>query len=74
MLLTVKVTASSVSREDSAKEETKDSSSSQASHDRLLKGVMRVGLLAKGLLLKDDKEVCIIFRNLRSILTFFISG
>ncbi|VDD86816.1 unnamed protein product [Enterobius vermicularis] len=43
--------------EDSAKEETKDSSSSQASHDRLLKGVMRVGLLAKGLLLKDDKEV-----------------
>uniref|UniRef100_A0A0K0CYV8 DZF domain-containing protein n=1 Tax=Angiostrongylus cantonensis TaxID=6313 RepID=A0A0K0CYV8_ANGCA len=26
--------------------------------DRLLKGVMRVGMLSKGLLLKDDTEVC----------------
>lgn len=29
--------------------------------DRLLKGVMRVGLLAKGLLIKTDKEVICFF-------------
>ena len=46
-------------------EETKGSA-----HDRLLKGVMRVGLLAKGLLLKDDNEVPS-FSNSFEVLTFY---
>lgn len=44
-----------------AKEETKEDGipppSADAQPDRILKGVMRVGLLAKGLLLKTDREV-----------------
>uniref|UniRef100_A0A158R5J6 DZF domain-containing protein n=1 Tax=Syphacia muris TaxID=451379 RepID=A0A158R5J6_9BILA len=43
--------------DENQKEGDKESSGQTSSRDRLLKGVMRVGLLAKGLLLKDDKEV-----------------
>lgn len=51
-----------VTQEDKAKAMVKQEGlppPSDGQRDRLLKGVMRVGLLAKGLLLKTDKEVAI---------------
>lgn len=48
--------AANVAKE-KGKDNPEDEKPVEVKQDRMLKGVMRVGLLAKGLLLKTDREV-----------------
>lgn len=53
----LKLVSDIITDQDKGKEEEKEKEKKEFSKDRALKGVMRVGVLAKGLLLRGDKNV-----------------